>query len=61
MRRYSLVIIIAVLGCALDGCGNEQPPAPPVQAGKLPSDPMAGTTVPKKAMKGGGGALPTMP
>ena len=61
MRRYCLLMIVAILGCAAAGCGTEQTPAPPVTPGNLPSDPMASTSVPKKATKGGGGALPALP
>jgi hypothetical protein len=62
MRRNCLVMIAAVLGCVLQGCGAEQTSAPPAVAGNLPPDPMAGSTVPKKPIKGGGGhALPGLP
>jgi hypothetical protein len=62
MRRRSMVVILSLFGCELAGCGNEQPPAPPVVAGTLPQDPMSGSTVPKKPSKNAGkGNLPSMP
>jgi hypothetical protein len=62
MRRYCRVMIVALLGCGLAGCGAAQPP-PPTDLSKLPSDPMGGAVPKKGSLKKASGlpSLPSMP
>ena len=59
MRRSCRVLIMALLGCGLAGCGAVQPP-PPTDLSQLPSNPMAGA-VPKKGSLKKASGLPSLP
>ncbi len=48
MRRSFLVMIVAILGWAMAGCGGAQQPPPPTDLSKAPPDPFAGVPIPKK-------------
>jgi hypothetical protein len=48
MRRFCLVMIVAILGCAMAGCGGAQQPPPPTDLSKAPPDPFAGVPIHKK-------------
>jgi hypothetical protein len=61
MRRFGLVMIVAILGCEMAGCGGAEQPSPPTDLSKAPADPFAGIPIPKKGSMKKGSSMPPPP